>query len=88
MKQTILLTGGLGYIGSHTCVVLEQAGFKTVLLDNLSNSSLSSLDGIENILGYRPTFYDADIRDRGAVGSILKSNDFAGVIHFAGLKSV
>ncbi|MDD2916228.1 MAG: UDP-glucose 4-epimerase GalE [Candidatus Gracilibacteria bacterium] len=88
MKKTILLTGGLGYIGSHTCVVLEQAGFRTVLLDNLSNSSLSSLDGIERILGYRPVFYDADIRDRGAMASLLKSNDFAGVIHFAGLKAV
>ncbi len=88
MKPNILLTGGLGYIGSHTCIVLEQAWYKTVLLDNLSNSSLSSLDGIEKILGYRPVFYDADIRDRGAMSSILKSNDFAGVIHFAGLKSV
>ena len=88
MKPLILLTGGLGYIGSHTCIVLEQAGFKTVLLDNLSNSSLSSLDGIEKILGYRPVFYDADIRDRGAISSILRSNDFAWVIHFAGLKSV
>lgn len=88
MKPTILLTGGLGYIGSHTCIVLEQAGFRTVLLDNLSNSSLASLDGIGRILGYRPVFYDADIRDRGAMASILKSNDFSGVIHFAGLKSV
>ncbi len=69
-------------------MTLEQSGFKTILLDNLSNSSLSSLDGIERILGYRPVFYDADIRDRGAVASILKSNDFSGVIHFAGLKSV
>lgn len=88
MKPLILLTGGLGYIGSHTCIILEQAGFHTVLLDNLSNSSLSSLDGIEKILGYRPVFYDADIRDRGAISSILKSNDFSGIIHFAGLKSV
>lgn len=83
MKPLILLTGGLGYIGSHTCVVLEQAGFRTILLDNLSNSSFSSLDGIEKILGYRPVFYDADIRDRGAMSSILKSNNFSGVIHFA-----
>lgn len=88
MKPKILLTGGLGYIGSHTCVVLEQSGYQTILLDNLSNSSLSSLDGIENILGYRPTFYKADIRDRGAIASILSSNPFDGVIHFAGLKSV
>lgn len=88
MKSLILLTGGLWYIGSHTCVVLEQAGFKTVLLDNLSNSSLASLDGIEQILGYRPIFYDADIRDRGAMSSILKSNNFAWAIHFAWLKSV
>lgn len=88
MKPRILLTGGLGYIGSHTCVVMEQAGFDTVLLDNLSNSSLDTLTGIENILGYRPIFYDADIRNRGQIASILASHHFDGVIHFAGLKSV
>ena len=88
MKPRILLTGGLGYIGSHTCVVMEQAGFDTVLLDNLSNSSLDTLTGIENILGYRPIFYDADIRNRGQIASILESHHFDGVIHFAGLKSV
>lgn len=69
-------------------MTLEQAGFKTVLLDNLSNSSLTALDAIESILSYRPIFYDADIRDRGAMASILKSNDFFAVIHFAGLKAV
>lgn len=77
MKPLILLTGGLGYIGSHTCIALEQAGFRTVLLDNLSNSSLASLDGIEKILDYRPVFYDADIRNRTVMTSILASNDFA-----------
>lgn len=88
MKKTILLTGGLGFIGSHTCVVLEQAGYKTILLDNLSNSSLSALDAIEEIIGYRPTFYDADIRDRKAISSILTANSIDATVHFAGLKSV
>jgi len=88
MRPRILLTGGLGYIGSHACVTLEQSGFETVLLDNLSNSNLGALSGIESILGYKPVFYDADIRDRGAIASIFKSNAFDGVIHFAGLKAV
>lgn len=67
---------------------MEQAGIDTVLLDNLSNSSIAALDGIENILGYRPIFFDADIRNAEQIHTILTNNHFDGVIHFAGLKSV
>ena len=64
MQKIILLTGATGYIGSHAVVAFEQAGYKTVIIDNLINSSTRSLHGISKILGYTPDFYEGDIRDR------------------------
>ena len=63
-KKKLLITGGTGYIGSHAVVAFEQAGYETVILDNLVNSSRDTLIGIEKILGYCPPFYECDIRDR------------------------
>ena len=63
MKQTILVTGGTGFIGSHTTVELQQAGYNVVIVDNLSNSKIEVLDGIEKITGVRPAFEQVDLRD-------------------------
>lgn len=63
-KKILLITGGLGYIGSHAVVAFEQAGYQTVILDNLVNSSLDTLSGIAKILGYVPDFFECDIRDK------------------------
>ncbi len=81
-----LVTGGLGYIGSHTCVELLEAGHNVRIVDNLSNSKLAVLDRIEEISGQRPEFIKADIRDRNAMREALAGCD--AVIHFAGLKAV
>ena len=64
MKQTILVTGGTGFIGSHTAVELIEAGYDVVVVDNLSNSKMEVLDGIEEITGYRPSFEMVDLRDK------------------------
>lgn len=87
MKK-ILVTGGTGFIGSHTAAELIEKGYETVIADNLSNSSETSLDGIEKITGTRPLFYKADIRDRAAMEKIFSENEIDAVIHFAGLKAV
>ena len=87
-KKILLITGGLGYIGSHGVVAFEQAGYRVVILDSLINSSLGVLDGIEKILGYVPDFYERDIHDRVNLEKIFEKYDFDGVIHFAGLKAV
>ena len=81
-----LVTGGLGYIGSHTCVELLNAGHHVRIIDNLSNSKRTVLDRVEQICGKRPEFVHADIRDRDAVAGALAGCD--AVIHFAGLKAV
>ena len=81
-----LVTGGLGYIGSHTCIELIEAGHRVRIVDNLSNSKLAVLDRIETICGSRPEFLEADIRDRAAMVAALEG--CAAVIHFAGLKAV
>ena len=86
--KNIFITGGLGYIGSHTCVVLIEAGFKVSVIDNLSNSHLNVLDRIELISGARPQFYEGDIRDGTLLDNIFSSQAFDAVIHFAGLKAV
>jgi len=87
--MSILVTGGTGYIGSHTVVELQNAGFEAVIVDNLSNSKALVLDRIEAITGKRPGFYNADIRDKEALAKIFKENsDIEAVIHFAGLKAV
>ena len=88
MKK-ILVTGGLGYIGSHTVVELQLAGFEVVILDNLSNSSEDVLQGIERITGILPTFEKLDLRDKQATISFFqKYGDLEGIIHFAASKAV
>ncbi|MCX7816333.1 MAG: UDP-glucose 4-epimerase GalE [Syntrophales bacterium] len=86
--MAILVTGGTGFIGSHTVVELIAAGFEVVIIDNLSNSRRSVIDRIEVITGERPTFYLADLRDEGALKRIFSVNYIEAVVHFAGLKSV
>lgn len=89
MKGTILVTGGAGYIGSHTTVELINAGYRVVSMDNLSNSNKNVLDGIEAITGVRPKFYQADCNDEAAVERIFTENpDIVGLIHFAASKAV
>ena len=84
----ILVTGGAGFIGSHTVVELIEAGHEAIIVDNLSNSSESVIDSIQSICGVRPCFYMADIRDRDAMMRIFDENSIDAVIHFAGLKAV
>jgi UDP-glucose 4-epimerase len=85
--KTILLTGGCGYIGSHTAVQLIEAGYETVIADNLSNSKQTVLDRIEEITGCKPVFYHIDIRDRKKLQTVFRNHHIDAVIHFAGLKS-
>jgi UDP-glucose 4-epimerase len=85
----IVVTGGLGFIGSHTVVELQNEGFEVIAIDNLSNSSVDVLDGIERITGEKPIFENIDLRDKPVVQSFFKKhNDIAGVIHFAASKAV
>ncbi|WP_088340418.1 UDP-glucose 4-epimerase GalE [Robiginitalea sediminis] len=85
----ILVTGGLGFIGSHTAVELQQAGFEVVIIDNCSNASESVLDGIEGITGKRPEFVKMDLRDKAAVEDFFSQHpEVDGVIHFAASKAV
>lgn len=84
----VLVTGGAGYIGSHTCVELMQAGFDVLVLDNLCNSHAAVLERIERIAGTRPDFVNADVRDEAALRNIFAQHQFDAVIHFAGLKAV
>ena len=85
----ILVTGGLGFIGSHTVVELQNEGFEVIAIDNLSNSSIEVLDGIERITGKKPIFENIDLRDKSSVQNFFKKhNDVAGVIHFAASKAV
>lgn len=88
MQKILLITGGLGYIGSHAVVAFEQAGYQTVIIDSLVNRSMEVLKGIKKILGYTPDFYEGDIRDRKILETIFERYSFDGVIHFAGLKAV
>jgi len=85
----ILVTGGLGFIGSHTVVELQNEGFEVVAIDNLSNSSIEVLDGIEKITGKKPIFEKIDLREKSAVQNFFKKHqDIIGVIHFAASKAV
>ncbi len=86
--MAILVTGGAGFIGSHTCVELLEAGYEVVFVDNLYNASRKSMDRIEQITGKKPTFYEADILDREALNKIFEKEQIDSVIHFAGLKAV
>ena len=87
-KKTILVTGGAGYIGSHTCVALCKAGYKPLVLDNLSNSTSDVLERVEAITQIPLQLIEGDIRDRGLLDEIFKRHACSGVIHFAGLKAV
>ena len=89
MKQTILVTGGTGFIGSHTTVELIEAGYEVVIVDNLSNSKIEVLDGIEKITGVRPAFEQVDLRDKAATEVVFqKYPKIEGIIHFAASKAV
>lgn len=86
--QTILVTGGAGYIGSHTVVELLAQDYKVIIVDNLSNSKVSSLTRIEQISGRKPIFYQVDIADELNLTNVFKQHKIDAVIHFAGLKAV
>ncbi len=85
---TILVTGGAGYIGSHTCVELLEAGYDVVVVDNLCNSCRESLKRVEEIAGKPITFYEVDLLDEPALDVVFQNEKIDGVIHFAGLKAV
>lgn len=87
MKR-VLVTGGCGYIGSHTVVELQKNGFDVVIVDNLSNSKKAVLDRIQQITGTKPTFYKVDMTDKTALRGVFEKEKFSDVIHFAGLKAV
>ncbi|MEH6532786.1 MAG: UDP-glucose 4-epimerase GalE [Photobacterium frigidiphilum] len=84
----VLVTGGMGYIGSHTCVQMIEAGMTPVIVDNLYNSKETVLARIEALTGVMPAFFQGDIRDRAFLDKVLSENDIDAVIHFAGLKAV
>src|SRR4249920_2612570 len=86
--MNVLVTGGAGYIGSITSLVLMQAGLRPVILDNLVNSKAAVIDRIETLAGARPPFVQGDLRDRALLDRVLRDERIDAVIHFAGLKAV
>ncbi len=84
----ILVTGGLGYIGSHTVVALHESGYSVLIVDDLSNSERDVLKGLDQILGFTPEFMELDLRDKSAVNNLFNEHSFDGVIHFAASKAV
>jgi len=89
MKQKILVTGGAGYIGSHTTVELQNAGYEVIIVDNLSNSTADSIDGVERITGIRPVFEKIDCNDEEGLRKVFtKHAPISGIIHFAASKAV
>lgn len=88
MKNKILVTGGAGYIGSHTCIALHQAGYDIVIYDNLSNSSIEAINRASKLAGQPIEFIEGDIRDAELLKQVFAEHQFFGVIHFAGLKAV
>lgn len=86
--MSILVTGGAGYIGSHTCVELLDSGYEVVVADNLCNSNKKAIDRIEKITGKKVKFYECDIRDKDGLNKIFDNEEIDSVIHFAGLKAV
>jgi len=86
--MAILVTGGAGYIGSHTCIELLNAGYEVIIADNLYNSSEKALERVEQITGKKVKFYKADILDKEALNEIFDTETIDSVIHFAGLKAV
>ena len=88
MKNKILVTGGAGYIGSHTCIALHEAGYEFVIYDNLSNSSREAINRVSNLIGQPIEFIEGDIRNADSLRKVFSAHQFFGVIHFAGLKAV
>lgn len=88
LNRQILVTGGAGYIGSHTVVVLLEAGYDVIVIDNLINASAESLRRVERITGKTLTFIEGDIRDRALLDNVFATHDIFAVLHFAGLKAV
>ncbi|MGJ7493699.1 UDP-glucose 4-epimerase GalE [Variovorax sp. RT4R15] len=88
MSPNILVTGGAGFIGSHTCVALAAAGYTPLILDNLGNSDVRVLERLAAITGGTPAFVEGDVRDRALLDRLFRENVISGVIHFAGLKAV
>ncbi len=86
--MNILVTGGAGYIGSHTCIVLLEAGYRVIIADNLSNSSVEVVDKIRKISNKEVIFYELDVTDESATEKIFVENNIDGIIHFAGFKAV
>ena len=87
-KKAILVTGGTGFIGSHACVELINAGYDVIVVDNLVNSHEKSLDRVKQITGKRPLFFNVDVCDEKALDAVFSANEIGSVIHFAGLKAV
>ena len=85
--MSILVTGGAGFIGSHTCVELLNAGYDAVIVDNLYNASEKVIERIEEITGKTVKFYQVDVRDAEGLDEIFEKEDIEAVIHFAGLKA-
>jgi len=88
IRNKILVTGGAGYIGSHTIVSLIESGYDVVVLDNFSNSNIESLLRVEKITGVPINYITADVRDKDAITALFSEHAFYGVVHFAGLKAV
>jgi UDP-glucose 4-epimerase len=88
VRMSILVTGGTGYIGSHTCVVLLEAGYDVIIADNLSNSSIKVIDKIKKISSKDIKFYKVDVTDEQETEKVFEENNIEGIIHFAGLKAV
>ncbi|MHB9143341.1 MAG: NAD-dependent epimerase/dehydratase family protein, partial [Paludibacter sp.] len=89
MMRKIIVTGGAGYIGSHTVVELQQAGFEVVIVDNLSNSSVDVISGIETITGIRPQFENVDCLNYNELNNVMtKHHEISAIIHFAASKAV
>lgn len=86
--MSILVTGGAGFIGSHTCVELLNAGYDVAVVDNLYNASEKAIERVKQITGKDLRFYKADIRDREGLNEVFDKEDVESVIHFAGLKAV
>ena len=86
--KEVLVTGGVGYIGSHTVLELLRADYRVVIVDNLCNSNLECLKRVQELAGKEATFYEADIRDKSAMAAVFAKHDVGAVIHFAGLKAV
>ena len=87
-KRKILVTGGLGFIGSHTVVELQKEGFDVIIIDNLSNSKIEVLDGITSITNIKPEFVQLDLKNKELVNNFFANHSIDGVIHFAASKAV